>query len=186
MTEERTGPAPSEARAGDARRRWRETRTTFQRVYDVVTGTADYATASDVAEAADCSADGARDALSQLVEMGIAEKREGRPATYRRNESYFRWRRVEELAREHTTAELREEVDALLEEDRAFQDRFGVTDPDAVPPTAFETSDHDGIHDRWEALGRWRSVRRDVGVLQRAVHRAEEDERNGADDAVSA
>jgi predicted ArsR family transcriptional regulator len=155
-------------------------------VYDVVTGTTDYASAADVADAADCSTDGARDALSQLVEMGIAEQREGRPVTYRRNESYFRWRRVEELAREHTAAELREEVDALLTEDRALQERFGVADPDAVTPTAFETADHDEVHDRWEALTRWRTVRRDVALLQRAAHRAGGDERDGADDAVRA
>jgi hypothetical protein len=30
---------------GDARTRWREERTTFQRVYDVITGTTDFATA---------------------------------------------------------------------------------------------------------------------------------------------
>lgn len=59
----------------DARSRWREERTTFQRVYDVITGTTDYATAKAIGERADCSADGARAALSQLVEMGIAERR---------------------------------------------------------------------------------------------------------------
>lgn len=186
MTDDPFDPTPSESHAGDARRRWRETRTTFQRVYDVVTGTADYATASDVAELADCSTDGARDALAQLVEMGIAEKREERPATYRRNESYFRWRRVEELARNNTAAELRDEVDALLREDREFQDRFGVANPDAISPAAFETSDHDEIHDRWEGLTRWRTVRRDVEVLQQAAHRADGYEHDDAEDAASA
>ena len=185
MTEDRTESTPSESRAGDARSRWRETRTTFQRVYDVVTGTTDYETASGVAERADCSTDGARDALAQLVEMGIAEKRGGRPAEYRRNESYFRWRRVEELARDNTAAELREEVDALLREDGEFQERFGVADPDAVPPASFEASDHDRIHEQWEGLARWRSVRRDVELLQRAAHRADGYERDDAGDAAS-
>lgn len=186
MTNNPTGPTPSGRYAGESREQWRETRTTFQRVYDVVTGTTDYETASGIADAADCSDDGARDALSQLVEMGIVHKRGGRPAEYRRNESYFRWRRIEDLARNNTATELRDEVESLLEEDRTFQKRFDVTDPDAVSPIAFETSNHDEIHDQWDGLRRWRSVRRDIEILQRAVHRAEGNERNGVDDAVSA
>lgn len=172
--------------AGEARARWREARTTFQRVYDVVTGTTDYMTAKGIAERADCSTDGARSALSQLVEMGIAERRGDRPAEYRRNESYLRWKRVETLAREHTPAELREEVDALLEEDRSFRERFDAPEPDAVPPAVFDDVDHDAIHERWDALARWRSVREDLRVLQRAVHRAERGADGRPDEAASA
>jgi hypothetical protein len=64
--------------------------------------------------------------------MGIARRREGRPTTYRRNDSYFRWRRVESLADEHDPAELRRRVDDLIDRDRELQDRYGVPDPDAV------------------------------------------------------
>lgn len=159
----------------DARARWREERTTFQRVYDVITGTTDYTAAKAIGERADCSTDGARAALSQLVEMGIAERRGDRPAEYRRNESYLRWKRVETLAREHSASELREEVEALLEEDRSFQERFDAPDPDAISPAVFEGVDHEAIHERWDALTRWRSVREDLEVLQQAVHRAEGD-----------
>lgn len=163
------------AHDGDARTRWREERTTFQRVYDVITGTTDFATAKTIGERADCSTDGARAALSQLVEMGIVERRGDRPAEYRRNESYLRWKRIEALAREHSAAELREEVNALLEEDRSFQKRFDAPDPDAISPAVFEGVDHEEIHDQWEALTRWRSVREDLEILQQAIHRAEGD-----------
>jgi hypothetical protein len=183
MTDEPGGPMPSDAHSGDSRRRWREGQTTFQRVYDVITGTTDYTSASDVADVADCSADGARDALSQLVEMGVAERREGRPATYRRNDSYFRWKRIEDLATNNSAAELRDRIEDLLAEDERLQDRFDAPDPDAVSPATFETSDHDEIHDSWEALTRWRTVRRDLELLQQAAHRAE---RGGdANDAAS-
>jgi hypothetical protein len=170
MSDDRTGGN----HAGEARARWREERTTFQRVYDVVTGTIEFATAKEIGERADCSADGARTALLQLVEMGVAERRGDRPVEYRRNESYLRWKRIETLAREHSAAELREELDGLLEEDESFQERFEAPDPDAISPAAFESSDHDTIHDRWDALTRWRSVREDIAVLQRAIHRADE------------
>lgn len=163
------------AHDGDTRTRWREERTTFQRVYDVITGTTDFATAKAIGERADCSADGARAALSQLVEMGIVERRGNRPVEYRRNESYLRWKRIETLAREHSAAELREEAEALLEEDRSFQERFDAPDPDAISPAVFESVDHGEIHKQWDALTRWRSVREDLEVLQQAVHRAERD-----------
>lgn len=161
--------------AGESRTRWRENRTTFQRVYDVITGTTDYTAAKAVGERADCSTDGARAALSQLTEMGVAEQRGGRPTEYRRNESYFRWKRIDTLAREHTVADLREQTDALLDEDKRFQERFDAPDPDAVSPAIFESIDHDTVHERWEALTRWRSVREDIEILQRALHRVERD-----------
>ena len=121
MNNEPHDSTPSEGWTGEARDRWKTERTTFQRVYDVVTGTSDYTSASTIATHADCSDDGARDALSQLVEMGITEKREGRPAEYRRNDSYFRWKRIEELAESHTVGELRSRIDELMSEDKAFQ-----------------------------------------------------------------
>lgn len=171
MSDERAG----EEHDSEARERWRAERTTFQRVYDVISGTNEYVPASEIGELADCSTAGARDALSQLVEMGIAETRGERPSEYRRNSSYFRWKRIERLAREHTPAELREEVDTLLKEDESLQERFGVPDPDAVSPAEFEKTEHAAVHDRWEVLTRWRSVREDIAVLQQAIHRVEGD-----------
>ena len=175
----------SEGGAEEARSRWKTERTTFQRVYDVLTGTSDYTPASAIATRAECSDDGARDALSQLVEMGIAEKRAGRPAEYRRNDSYFRWKRIEELAASHTVGELRSRIEELVSEDEAFQAQFGVPTPDAVPPATFGRIDHDEMHDQWDAVSRWRSVRHDIELLQRAAHRAEREEYD-AGDTVSA
>ena len=186
MSNESPNPTPSGTHTGDAHNRWEEERTTFQRVYDVMTGVSEYATASDIADRARCSDDGARDALTQLVEMGIVEQRDGRPAEYQRNEAYFRWKRIEELASEHSPSTLRSQIDALVEEDKSFQERFDAPSPNAISPTAFETIDHDDIHDRWEALSRWRSVRHDIEVLQQAAHRAEQRAGNDAGDTASA
>ncbi|GGL68703.1 DUF7342 family protein [Halocalculus aciditolerans] len=154
--------------------------------YDVVTGTTDFASAKTIGERADCSTDGARSALTQLVEMGIAERRGTRPAEYRRNDSYFRWKRIETLAREHSTADLREEVDALLAEDQSFQDRFDAPSPDAISPATFEDIDHEDVHDRWDALTRWRSVRDHLEILQQAIHRAERDADGRTGESASA
>ena len=158
--------------ADDARDRWQRDRTTFQRVYDVIVGATDPATASEIADRAACSENGAREALDQLVEMGIARRSTGRPATYRRNESYLRWKRIESIASEHRAGEIRERLDDLLAEDRAYQDEFGVPDPDVVD-VADPTAGHDAVQDRWDDVTTWRTVRRDIGVLQRALRRAE-------------
>lgn len=112
-----TAADSSSDESGEARRRWKRDRTTFQRVYDVMTGVTEHASASEVAERADCSPDGARNALTQLAELGIVDRRGGRPAEYRRNKSYFEWKRVETLADDHTAAALRERLDDLLAKD---------------------------------------------------------------------
>lgn len=160
--------------ATDAATDWTDDRTTFQRVYDVLVGTTDPASAQRFAEWADCSENGARRALEQLVEMGIATRTESRPATYRRNPSYFRWKRIERLADDHDASELRERLEKLLSEDRELQEKYGVPDPDAVTVdegTAAE--DHEKLHERWNDLSEWRTIRRDITLLQRAVQRAE-------------
>ncbi|MDB9249116.1 hypothetical protein PN419_08835 [Halorubrum ezzemoulense] len=168
------------------RQQWKRDRTTFQRVYDVITGVTEYTGASGIADRADCSTDGARDALTQLAEMGVVDHREGRPAEYRRNESYFQWKRVERLADEHTHAELREHLDQLLEEDADFQRSFSVPSPDSVDIARIEGGEHAAVHDRLESLSRWRTVRHDIELLQRAVSRAADRHRDGGDLGASA
>jgi predicted transcriptional regulator len=153
--------------------RWRADRTTFERVYDVLVGSETFSAAGAFAERADCSETAARNALEQLAEMGIAERREGRPTTYRRNDSYFRWKRIESLSREHDAAELRERVDELIAEDEAFQETYGVPDPNAVSTADVAVDDHEELHERWEDLSEWHSVRRDIRDLRRAVERRE-------------
>lgn len=149
----------------------KEKRTTFQRVYDVLAGTTDPVSAGQFAAWADCSENGARQALEQLVEMGIAERTEGRPALYQRNPSYFRWKRVETLAREHSPSELRARLDDLVTADGKFQEKYGVPDPDAVLADELP-DDHDALHEQWDELTEWRTIRRDVTIVKRAIKRA--------------
>jgi len=158
----------------EASNQWRSDRTTFQRVYDVLSGTTEPVAAAQFAEWADCSENGAREALAQLVEMGIAERTESHPVTYRRNPSYFRWKRVERLARDHSPVEIRSRLDELAARDTELQEQFGVPDPDAVVEND-PIEDHDALHDRLDDLSEWRTIRRDIIVLRRALQRAESD-----------
>jgi len=151
---------------------WKDERTTFQRVYDVLVGTQSFLTIQEFAEQAACSDTAARNALEQLAEMGVADHQKGRPARYRRNDSYFRWKRIESLAREHSPDELQERLDDLIAEDGAFQDEYDVPDPDAVSTADLPVEAHDAVHDRWEDVSEWHTVRRDIKLLRRAVERA--------------
>lgn len=161
---------------------WQKDRTTFQRVYDVLVATREFLTAAEFAERADCSESGARRPLEQLAEMGIASRQDARPARYRRNDSYLTWRRVESLASEYTAEELRERIDGLIQDDQAFQEAYGVPDPDAVSTDDLPVDDHEALHERWDDLQEWRTVRRDIRVLRRAVQQAE----SPVDDAARA
>ncbi|WP_458187404.1 DUF7342 family protein [Haladaptatus sp. NG-WS-4] len=157
----------------NTREQWQADRTTFQRVYDILVGTYDPASAHQFAEWADCSENGARQALGQLTEMGIAERTDTRPVTYQRNPSYFRWKRVEQLAREHSPSDLRARIDDLIEDDQAYQAEYGVPDPDAVVTPDDAGEEHETVHERWDDLTEWRAIRRDIALLKRAVQRAE-------------
>lgn len=169
-----------------AQRQWREDRTTFQRVYDVLTGVTEYKEVDTIADRAACSVDGARNALRQLLEMGIATKRGTRPAEFRRNDSYFRWKRIETLADEHSPSHLRERLTALIDEDTQFQEQFAVPDPNAVPSTQLSGTDHERVHEQLASLSRWRTVRYDIELLQEAITRAERDQHGDDQAGVSA
>jgi len=153
--------------------RWHEDRTSFQRVYDGLVGSQTFLTAQEFANRADCSERAARKALKQLSEVLIAERQDGRPVRYRRNESYVRWKRAESLARESSPEEFRERIDELITEDNAFQEQYAIPYAEAVTTTDLPVDDHEGVSGRWENLNEWRTVRRDIRVLRRAVERAE-------------
>jgi len=166
--------------------RWHEDRTSFQRVYDGLVGSQTFLTAQEFANRADCSERAARNALKQLSEVLIAERQDGRPVRYRRNESYVRWKRAESLAREYSPEELKERIDELITEDEAFQEQYAVPHPEAVITTGLPVDAHEDVCDRREDLSEWRTVRRDIRILRRAVERAERYVENAQDGDVLA
>lgn len=173
-------PRPSKPFAGTARTEWEESRTTFQRVYDYVIGTREFATADEVAERVNCSTAGARDALenwsrweSQSAVIPVRQDTDGMPRTSAGNES------------EHSPEELRHTVDELVDAGQRLQEQYSVPAPDALSPEIFETTDHDTVEEHWDDVAEWRTIRRDIEVLQRAAHRAER-KHDDASDAASA
>lgn len=78
------------------------------------------------------------------------------------------------------TEELRTRVDERNEEDEMVQEEYGVPEPDAVSTDDIAVDDHETLHGYGEDLSEWRTVRRDIRMLRRAVERVE----TSADDGV--
>ena len=186
MSGDKSTEQPPLSDAPTARRQWCEERTTFQRVYDVLSGVTEYKRVDAIAERAECSVDGARNALTQLLEMGIATRRGNRPAEFRRNDSYFRWKQIETLADEHSLPELRQRLTELIDEDAQLQDQFAVPEPNSVPSTRLSDSDHGTLHEQLESLSRWRTIRYDIELLQDAITRAERHQHGDDQSGISA
>lgn len=143
-----------------------EGRSTKERVYAVATTLTVPTRVADVADRADCSKGGARSNLEWLTELGILDRVADDPAMYRRNESYFDFRRVYHLTREYDAEELEELIDEYDARERNLADQFGVDTPadvDVLSTVGFKELD-----DAYDRLSEWTTVRRRLRELRRA------------------
>lgn len=170
-------PTPSDEALERQREQWVENRDTRQRIKEVIVGIRDPTPVAQIAEQAQCSANAARKHLKELAELGVARMWTGQRTQYARNNEYFRWRRANELATEHTDEELLDRLQSLEASDSEFQEKFGVPTPDAVPFP--EDAEHETIHERWEAANEWASIRHDTGIYQDAIRIAQRRQRDG-------
>jgi DNA-binding transcriptional regulator GbsR (MarR family) len=111
---------------------------TKRRVYGAVLHAREPMTAAEIAEQADCSTESARTHLSFYADLGIIVRHGGRPVRYERNDDYFEWRRVNELARENTVEELQARVSELTDRVEAYRDDYGAESPAGVDVLAFD------------------------------------------------
>ncbi len=71
---------------------------TDERVYQTALELYEPTQVSEVAERADCSKNGARRHLKRLAEIGLLTRVMDNPESFKRNKSYFEWRRFNRLA----------------------------------------------------------------------------------------
>jgi DNA-binding transcriptional regulator GbsR (MarR family) len=135
---------------------------TKQRLYGAVLHARDPMTAAELAERADCSTESARTHLSFYADLGIAIKHEGRPVRYERNDDYFEWRRVNELARENTVDELQVRVSELTDRIENYCTEYGADSPAEIDVLEF---DPERIDDVYVELGQWATA-----IEERALH----------------
>ncbi|WP_136689973.1 DUF7342 family protein [Halorhabdus amylolytica] len=142
---------------------------TKQRVYGAVFHAREPMTAAEIAERADCSEDAARAHLSFYADLGIVIRHEGRPVRYERNDDYFEWRRVNELAREHTVEELQARVSELTDQLESYRDEYNADSPADVDVLAF---DADHVDDVYVDLSDWVTVVEERRLHERARRKA--------------
>lgn len=100
-----------------------------ERVYSALIQTRSPSSATAIAERAECDPKTARKYLEWFAKLGIATEHDGEPTTYERNEQYFEWRRVNELASTLSSTELQNRVQELLERIRTYEERYGADHP---------------------------------------------------------
>ncbi|WP_282350903.1 DUF7342 family protein [Haloferax volcanii] len=137
--------------------------------FDAVLGLSNPATASEVADLAGHGVDAAREYLEWFEQMGIVRLVTESPATYERNQSYLNWRRVQTLRDEYSTTELLEFLKAEAARVEELAEEFDVASPDAVSISKHASATDQSIEDVWEAVSAWKTARRRVGLLERAL-----------------
>jgi len=103
-----------------------------ERVYNTVIQTRTPTTFREIAERADCDPKTARKYVEWFTKLGIATKHDGETPTYERNDRYFEWRRVDELATTQTARELQSHVQTLTDRIATYEDRYDAEHPGAV------------------------------------------------------
>jgi len=119
---------------------------TKQRVYGAILQAREPTTAAGIASRADCSEESARKHLAFYADLGIVIRHEGRPVRYERNDEYFEWRRVNELARKNTIEELQTRVSELTDRIEAYRTEYDADSPAMVDVLEFDASRVDNVY----------------------------------------
>jgi predicted transcriptional regulator len=140
-----------------------------QRIYGTVLQTREPTTASAIATQVDCDPKTSRKYLEWFADLGIVTRHEGQPVTYERNDAYFEWRRVDQLAAEHSVEELQRRVQELTARITDYEETYDAPTPAAVDAvTVAETSDERTIDEVYSDLGDWATAREDRDRYERA------------------
>lgn len=137
--------------------------------FDAVLGLTDPATASEVAERAGHGVDAAREYLDWFERMGIVNQVTDAPATYERNQAYLNWRRVQTLRKKYDTEELVDLLQTEAERMEALASEFDVEAPDAISIAQYAAETGQSIEEVWERLAAWKTARRRMRLLDRAL-----------------
>jgi len=140
-----------------------------QRIYGTILQTREPATASAITERVDCDPKTARKYLDWFADLGIVTRHDGHPATYERNDAYFEWRRINQLAADHSVEELQARVRELTTRIGDYEAVYDAATPAAVDAVAVaEASDEQTIDDVYSDLADWATAREERERYERA------------------
>lgn len=137
--------------------------------FDAVLALDSPATANDVAELAGHGVDAAREYLTWFERMGIVKRVTESPATYERNQAYLNWRRVQTLRTEYEAEELLDLLQTESERAETFASEFDASSPADVSIARHADATDQPIEAVWERLSTWRTTRRRIALLERAL-----------------
>ena len=143
-----------------------------RRIYGTILQTRVPTAASAIAERAECDPKTARKYLNWFTDLGVVTRHNGHPTTYERNDAYFKWRRIDRLAAEHSVDELQRRVRELTTRITDYEGTYDATTPADVDAVAVaEGNDERTIDDVYNDLGDWATVREDREYYERARQR---------------
>lgn len=116
-----------------------------------------------IADRASCATDTARRHLERLADIGVLERVGDSPLTYRRNESYFEWRKRDRL-KQLTSEQLQDQLTELTTRDREFKEFYDAEAPSDVD--ALDHSSYDQVEEVWLDLSEWETVRQRIRRLE--------------------
>lgn len=139
-----------------------------ERVYSTVVETRSPTSAVAIADRASCDPKTARKYLDWFARLGIATEHDGEPVTYERNEEYFEWRQINDLAADHSMQELTERVRELSDRLETYRVRYDADRPDDVdalaPPSGI------GTEQAFADLTDWATTLEELRRHERARH----------------
>ena len=140
-----------------------------QRIYSIILQTREPTTASAIADSAACDPKTARKYLSWFDDLGIVTRHDGHPATYERNDAYFQWRRINQLAANHSVEKLQVRVRELTTRITEYEEAYDAASPAAVDAVAAaEASDEQTIDGVYRDLGDWATALEERDRYERA------------------
>jgi len=147
-----------------------EGQSTKERMLDVIMQLRDPTKVAAIAERAGCDTETARNYLEWFADLGLVRTYTGRPARYERNESFLRWRRIEQIRQQYSDEEIVDELQDVMNGILAYQDRFGVETSGQV--SLQEASKETTVEDAWEALSEWQTLEQRAELLDAAQREA--------------
>jgi hypothetical protein len=98
--------------------------------------------------------------------MGMVREISGRPIRYERNDSYWQWRRVEQIREQYSEGEIVNALGETMERIEGYRERFGVESPDEV--SLVDGEPDLTVAEAWEAVSEWQTLERRATLLDRA------------------
>jgi hypothetical protein len=133
-----------------------------ERVRQVLSSITEPTKVSLIADMADCSKQGAREALREYAELGVVNRVNDNPELYERNPAYFKFLRGHQLARDHDLGDIRERLREVYQEHRRYAKRFDADSPDEI-----DVDERDD-EERFQAVLDWEATLEEADDLREA------------------